>query len=54
MHQSSIFGGAKPVDTTRREKEIEEKLKKPSHPDARYGIGLRAELMVDSSFPAQP
>lgn len=29
--QSSIFGGAKPVDTTKREKEIEEKLKKP-HP----------------------
>jgi hypothetical protein len=26
---SSIFGGAKPVDTTKREKEIEEKLKKP-------------------------
>ena len=24
---SSIFGGAKPVDTTRKEKEIEEKLK---------------------------
>ena len=25
---NSIFGGAKPVDTTRREREIEEKLKK--------------------------
>ena len=28
--KSSIFGGAKPVDTTKREKEIEEKLKKPT------------------------
>ena len=34
-HQSSIFGGAKPVDTTRREKEIEEKLKKPQQPDSK-------------------
>jgi len=27
--QAAIFGGAKPVDTTKREKEIEEKLSKP-------------------------
>lgn len=50
---SSIFGGAKPVDTTKREKEIEKKLKqmapKPSQPkesapprsESRDGLGPR-------------
>ena len=33
--KSSIFGGAKPVDTTKREKEIEQKLKKPTPVDHR-------------------
>ncbi len=43
--QSSIFGGAKPVDTTRREKEIEEKLKKPNPVESRYS---QSRLMLSS------
>jgi hypothetical protein len=49
--KSAIFGGAKPVDTTKREKEIEEKLKKPHPAEHRYSrrhfIGITLGLDQD-------
>ena len=51
--KSAIFGGAKPVDTTKREKEIEEKLKKPHPAEHRYSryhfIGITlGQTQIDS------
>ena len=57
QHQKTIFGHAKPVDTSRREREIEEKLRKTeiveSSADSRHKEGGKPKLDESSNNNAE-